>query len=137
MLYEVTSSNTQGVDGKVYLSNGKIVETNHPLNHLPGFNPEELIALAWSTCLNATIKAILEQKGFKDLKSSVDVNCQLMKEKQVGKGFYFQVNAVASIEKLSLSDSKLIVNKAHSRCPISKLISNAKTINLDTVKWSV
>ncbi|MDX5024812.1 osmotically inducible protein OsmC, partial [Streptococcus suis] len=25
MLYEVTSSNTQGVDGKVYLSNGKIV----------------------------------------------------------------------------------------------------------------
>ena len=56
MIYQVTASNRDGIDGVVTLSSGKEVETSHPLNDLPGFNPEELMGLAWSTCLNATLQ---------------------------------------------------------------------------------
>lgn len=134
MLYTVTATNKQGIDGVVKLSNGKEVPTSHPLNDLPGFNPEELMALAWSTCLSATIQVLLETKGLSDKQSKVAVTANLQKEEDAA-GYYFELLAEAAIEDLPLAQAEELVAQAHSRCPVSKLMVQAQTIKLSTVAW--
>lgn len=134
MLYSVTALNHQGINGTAQLSNGKPVPTSHPLNDQPGFNPEELLALAWSTCLNATIEALLEARGL-STKSAVSVTVDLLKEPEQA-GYYFRVLGQASIQGLSLDEAQAIVQEADQRCPVSKLLAQAKTVSLETVSWT-
>ncbi|MGT2800690.1 OsmC family protein [Streptococcus marmotae] len=134
MLYSVTATNHDGIHGSVSLSSEKSVQTAHPLTKEEGFNPEELMATAWATCLNATIQALLESQK-QGRQSRVEVTCELHRESTLGKGYYFQVNAKASIEGFSLEEAESLVQQAHQRCPISKLISQSQTISLQTVEW--
>lgn len=128
MLYKVKALNTTGVNGVVSLSNGKQVETTHPLQTGNGFNPEELVAIAWGTCLNETIQTLLRARGLDNI-SHVEVAVQLKREES-GIGFYFQVDAVVTIDGMLVDNMKAIVASAHQRCPVSKLIQAAKTIRL-------
>ncbi|MTB64991.1 osmotically inducible protein OsmC [Streptococcus sp. zg-86] len=134
MLYSVTATNHEGIHGSVSLSSEKSVPTAHPLTKEEGFNPEELMATAWATCLNATIQALLESQK-QERQSRVEVTCELHREARIGTGYFFQVNAKASIEGLTTDQSETIVQQAHQRCPISKLISQSQTISLQTVEW--
>lgn len=134
MIYQVTAHNQDGIDGQVTLSSGKIVETSHPLNDLPGFNPEELMGLAWSTCLNATIQALLERQITPPPLSKVDVTVSLVSE-GLGQGYAFELEARAAIQGLSLKEADHYVQAAHKRCPVSKLIAASPTIRLKTVDW--
>lgn len=132
-LYSVTARNDQGIDGTAQLSNRKTLATNHPLNDQSGFNPEELIALAWSTCLKATLDAVLEAKLMTNL-SYVEVQVDLEKE-PTASGYFFAVKGQASIEGVSLDEAKTLVQEAHTRCPVSKLISAAQSVSLETVPY--
>lgn len=132
-LYTVSARNTEGIDGTVHLSNDKRVPTNHPLNDQPGFNPEELLALAWSTCLKATLDAILEAKAMPNM-SYVEVQVDLEKE-PVCPGYYFAVKGQASIDGIPLDEANALIQEAHSRCPVSKLIGQAQSVTLETVTY--
>ncbi|MDQ0223071.1 OsmC family protein [Streptococcus moroccensis] len=134
-LYSVSSHNNQGIDGTVRLSNGKTVATNHPLNDQPGFNPEELIALAWSTCLKATLDAVLEAKSMSN-HSYVEVHVDLEKEPTTP-GYFFAVRGQASIQGLSLDEADILIQEAHARCPVSKLIGQANSVTLETVAYVI
>lgn len=134
MLYQVTATNKDGVDGTVQLSSGKSFATAHPLTDTEGLNPEELVSLAWSTCLNATIKALLEQKKLGDLDSRVEVTTELHKE-STPTGYYFQVTAKCAIKDLEMNKVRTIIELAHERCPVSKLIGQAKTVEVNIVEW--
>lgn len=134
MLYSVTATNQEGIYGTVSLSNQKSVPTAHPLTTDEGFNPEELMATAWATCLNATIQALLESQK-QTRPSRVEVTCELHREATIGTGYYFQVNAKASIQGLTLEEAESLVHHAHRRCPVSKLINQSQTISLTTVEW--
>lgn len=133
-LYQTKARNLHGVDGTVELSSGKQVATNHPLGQGQGFNPEELIALAWSTCLNATIKALLEGRNLGHLDSRVDVIVSLEKE-MTGSGFYFQVDGKVSIKGMGQEEGQKIMQQAHKRCPVSKLMTKAETLSLTYLEW--
>ena len=99
----------------------------------PGYNPEQLVASAWATCLNATIQALLEARGL-HLESKVEIEVTLCREKEEP-GYYFQVDAQAAIDQLSLEDAEAIIAQAHLRCPVSKLLVGAKTLTLKTVDY--
>ena len=135
MIYQVTASNRDGIDGVVHLSSGKEVETSHPLNDLTGFNPEELMGLAWSTCLNATIQALMERELKPTPKSRVDVQVTLVSE-GLGQGYAFELLARAAIQGLSIQQAQEYVQAAHKRCPVSKLIQASPTVTVETVGWS-
>ena len=135
MLYTTTAKNDYGINGTASLSTGKLVKTSHPLIDLPGFNPEELIALAWSTCLNATIKKQLSDQGNDRLKSHVEVRVDLMTEKDCS-GYFFQVSATAAIQDQTAKQSHALIESAHACCPISKLFKGAKTVTLQAVDWN-
>lgn len=128
MLYTITAENKTGVNGIVNLSNGKKIKTSHPLLEDDGFNPEELMALAWSTCLNETIQSIMKSRGLTN-QSTTKVEVQLQREAS-GVGYYFQVIAFVNIEDITLKVAEDIVSSAHHRCPVSKLIKDAKTIQI-------
>lgn len=134
MLYSVTAKKEDDLDGWGSLSSGKEVQTSHPLNDLPGFNPEEFISLAWSSCLNATIQAILEAKGYHDTPSRVEVTVNLEKETNQS-GYYFDVTALAAIKGWEIEKAEPFIKEAHNRCPVSKLIKQAKTVKLTVVEW--
>ena len=134
MIYQVTASNSDGIDGTVSLSSGKEVKTSHPLNDLPGFNPEELMGLAWSTCLNATLQALMERELKPTPKSQVDVEVTLISE-GLGQGYTFELVARAAIQGLPIEQAQTYVEAAHKRCPVSKLIQASPTVEVETIEW--
>ncbi|NEW65724.1 OsmC family protein [Carnobacteriaceae bacterium zg-84] len=130
MLYTTTATNTDGINGLVFLSDfPEKIKVSHPLDNDLGFNPEQLIALSWSTCLNATIQSLLKARGYAHINSKVDVTVDLQRESN-GVGFFFDIKAVATIWTLPLDIATDIVESAHQRCPVSKLIKDAKTVQL-------
>lgn len=132
MLYEVTVTNDKGIEGVVTSSSGETFLTSHPTNANPGTNPEELVGAAWATCLNATIEALLSARGYGTLTSSVSVNVSLHKGQT---GFYFKLQAIASIETLSVEEATGIVESAHKRCPISKIIDTYEHVTITVVPY--
>lgn len=131
MLYKTKASNQDGIHGRLVFSDNEAILTKHPLEDGPGYNPEQLVASAWATCLNATIQALLEARGL-HLESKVEIEVTLCREKEEP-GYYFQVDAQAAIDQLSLEDAEAIIGQAHLRCPVSKLLVGAKTLTLRTV----
>ncbi|WP_303973456.1 OsmC family protein [Streptococcus merionis] len=107
----------------------------HPLNNQSGFNPEEMIALAWSTCFKATLDTILKEKGLNHL-SYVDVTVDLHKEPEMP-GYYFAVKGQAAIDNMSLDAANALVQEAHARCPVSKLIGAARSVSLKAVPYKL
>ena len=134
MLYQTRVSNQYGIKGQLYFSDNQELATKHPLEEGTGYNPEQLIASAWATCLNATIQSILESKDLSH-DSRVDITITLCEEKHEP-GYYFQVDAQAAIDQLSLEDAEVIIAQAHLRCPVSKLLVGAKTLTLKTVVYN-
>lgn len=134
MLYHTTVSNTDGIRGQLTLSDHAPLQTKHPLADGDGLNPEQLIASAWATCLNATIQALLEAQG-KPFASRVDVTVSLCKETEQA-GYYFDLDAKAGIDQLPLEEAQHLIAQAHTRCPISKLLQGAQTLHLETVPYN-
>ena len=59
--YRTQAINSDGGDGRAHVPGGLDVAVASPLgtNVEAGTNPEQLLALAWSTCLNATAQVIV------------------------------------------------------------------------------
>lgn len=134
MLYQTKVTNQEGIRGQLTFSDNETLLTKHPLKDGSGYNPEQLIASAWATCLNATIQSILESKRIQTA-SRVDILVTLCKEEKGTDGYYFQIDAEAAIENFSSIHAQQIIEQAHLRCPVSKLLSGAKTLTLKTVDY--
>lgn len=134
-LFETKIVNTDGVDGVAYVdkADGLRVITSSPLSEAPGTNPEELFGLAMTTCLNATIQALLKARGFEN-KSRVESEIQLKREAN-GIGYFFDVKLFASVEDFDLKEAEKVVDSAEKRCPVSKLTQGATTLEISTVPY--
>lgn len=129
MLYTVTAVNQQGIDGTVTLSNGKTIQTAHPLGQQEGMNPEECVAVGFSTCLHATLHAVLKEQNIQ-CDSQVDVTVTL----QQGNGaYYFDVNLVCRLIGLPIETATQLVDLAYHRCPMAKLMQHGQTITRQVV----
>ena len=134
-LFHTEVVNDKGLTGEAFVKDGLRVETSSPLNDDFGTNPEELLGLSWSTCLNATIEALL--KGRKvEAKSKVEVHVDYKREES-GFGFYFDLAAFVSIENYTLEETEKMMRAAHKRCPVSKIIGDYQHINMTAVPYQV
>lgn len=132
-LYETRAINQDGVNGETVLMDGKHYPVSSPLSSEPGTNPEELVALAMSTCFNATVKAILKEQE-KSVESKTETIVQLHKEES-SVGFFFDVKVLLAVESYELSQTEELLKAAIKRCPVSKLVSNSTTVNFQAVKF--
>ena len=76
LLYTTRVHNDQGLKGTAWVEGEKElrVATSSPLKpQEAGTNPEQLIALSWATCLNATIELALKRHGIKNVASEVAI----------------------------------------------------------------
>ncbi|EMC60237.1 OsmC family protein [Streptococcus mutans] len=129
MIYQTIATNSQGLRGRLDFSDHASIETQHPLDKGTGFNPEQLIASAWATCLNATIETLLEAQGKSKHSSKVEVRATLNKETSKP-GYYFALDARVTIAGMTVAQAEKIVKEAHQRCPVSKLLQQSPTVTL-------
>lgn len=132
-LFYAEMVNEDGINGTAYVKNdGLKVAVSSPTSKDSGTNPEELLGLSLSTCLNATIQSLLKARG-KENKSRVEVQLNFMRESS-GIGFYFDVIALAQIDGLVFEEAENLVKEAEQRCPVSKLLKDSKTVIVKTIK---
>lgn len=132
--YRTEAINRDGGDGVARVVGGLEVTVASPLNpdaDPAGTNPEQLLALAWSTCLNATAQAVVASKS----RTAVRVEVSLT-DAASGSGFEFHVDAFLSVEGASPADARRVLDAAHARCPVSKLIGGAATVAVHVEEWS-
>lgn len=124
-IYTAKVENLGGTSGEVRVEDGQTL-TTAPTSHVEdGNNPEQFLAMAWSTCLGETLKVVLAVNEL-DALSRVRVEVELHNEPS-GNGFYFAPKAFISIEGVSDTDAEKYAARAHARCPISKLLMGKGT----------
>lgn len=130
--YRTEGVNDHGADGTSWIPGGLEVHVASPLANTPDSsedpeqtNPEQLLALAWATCLNATVQVIL--KGSR--RSRVRVTVEL-RDAAAGPGYAFHVDAYLGIDGAELSEAEETLEAAHARCPMSKLLREAATVGV-------
>lgn len=135
MRYRTEAVNHDGGDGVASVPDGLTVTVSSPLNpdrDPNGTNPEQLLALAWATCLNATAQAVVARK----LRTAVRVEVELH-DAAVGGGYEFHVDAFMSVEGASDDETRRVMDAAHARCPVSKLIGGAATVTVHAEDYVV
>jgi len=126
--YRTEGVNHHGGDGVSTIPGGLEVAVASPLRGDGGrtaTNPEQLLALAWATCLNATARVIVANTR----RTSVRVEVELH-DADPGPGFEFYVDAYLSVEGADLAETERVLAAAHARCPVSKLLRDAATVRV-------
>ncbi|WP_394214027.1 OsmC family protein [Brachybacterium vulturis] len=133
-LYTARVENRGGTSGRVLVRDAGSVElgspepgasaetilpTGGPRPTASGFNPEQFLAMAWSTCLGETLRVVLAEHGL-DRESSVDVEVELHRDP--AGGFRFVPRALVHIDSLGPDRARELAAAAHARCPVSKLL---------------
>ncbi|MGL3149256.1 OsmC family protein [Microbacterium sp. A82] len=134
MKYRTEAINRDGGDGVAQIPDGLTVTVSSPLNpdrDPAGTNPEQLLALAWSTCLNATAQAVVARQS----RTAVRVKVELHHASE-GSGYEFHVDAFLSVEGASMEEAQRVMDAAHARCPVSKLIGGAATVAVHAEEWA-
>ncbi|MGR6741552.1 OsmC family protein [Microbacterium sp. F1-18] len=133
--YRTSALNDDGGTGVSRVPDGVEVAVSNPLQ--PGHdthasNPEQLLALAWSTCLNATAQAIVA--GRHRTKVRVEVALRDAEERP---GYEFVATAFVSGEGLDESGASQLAAAAHDRCPVSRLLEASPLAEVRGEAWAV
>ncbi|MDD7929707.1 OsmC family protein [Microbacterium thalli] len=132
--YRTSAFNDDGGTGVSRVPWGLSVAVSNPLQpdrDAGASNPEQLLALAWSTCLNATAQAIV--RGAHRTAVRVDVE---MRDAEARGGFEFVATAFVSGEGLSETEAAELATAAHDRCPVSRLLHDAPTVSVRAEAWA-
>ena len=81
-------------------------------------DPEELLALAWATCLSGSARIVAPGR---DVTVRVEVD---LVEDPSGTGFAFAPTAFVSFSGTTPEQADALAAQAHARCPISKLLTD-------------
>jgi organic hydroperoxide reductase OsmC/OhrA len=132
--YRTRATNRDGGTGTSSVDGGLSVPVSNPLDPSAdpsASNPEQLLALAWSTCLNATAQAIV--RGERATAVSVEVELH----EAVGRiGYEFHATAYISADGLDDGETQKLAEAAHLRCPVSRLLRSATTVSVEAVPYA-
>lgn len=143
VLYTATAVNRTGPDGESLTDSGWHVAVQSPLSqtepappeqadHIT--NPEELLALAWATCLSGSARIVAPGR-------EVTVRVEVaLHEDPAGTGFEFAPTAFVSFSDTfpgtDADQADRLAAAAHARCPVSKLLSGRGTATVVAVPHS-
>ena len=134
-LYHTEIINNNGTDGDVEIVGGMAYKVSSPLKEgQEGLNPEQLMGMAWSTCLNATLVSLLKGRDQAHLKSRVRVIVDMMKEENMP-GYYFKMKAIVAIETFDNDKTMKLALQADKYCPVSKLIQGNPHVSIEVESY--
>ncbi|WP_019159675.1 OsmC family protein [Brevibacterium senegalense] len=146
VLYTATAHNRTGPDGESRTDGGLRVAVRSPLAPRPtaeaaqtsaataatgagevtgtpasgtsaATDPEELLALAWATCLSGSARIVAPGR---DVTVRVEVD---LVEDPTGPGFAFEPTVFVSFSGTTPEQAETLAQQAHGRCPVSKLLT--------------
>ncbi|MGX1792997.1 OsmC family protein [Microbacterium sp. NPDC055312] len=132
--YRTEAINGDGGTGTARVTGGMEVAVASPLAPDPdpdASNPEQLLALAWSTCLNATAQALVKRERRTAVRIEVELH-----DASEGPGYEFHVDTFLSAEDLTLDETADLLARAHARCPVSKLLRGATTARVHAEEFA-
>ena len=124
ILYQTTAVNEDGIEGQAYVPNGLHVQVSGPLKPVAGTNPEQLIGLALSTCLNATLEAIEKEHG-QPHQSKVVTTVKMSRDRF---GYQFFLDAQVTIPEVDAETGTHWLAIAETRCPVAKLVGSSTNV---------
>lgn len=119
---QVRVQEADGVDlpgAATAVDGGIVLSTGGPRPSANGFNPEQFLAMAWSTCLGETLKAVLAEQ---DLETASAVSVEVALHRDPAGGYRFAPRATVRLDSLPVERARELVEDAHARCPVSKLL---------------
>ena len=133
-LYTGVARNDTGLPGSSHVPGGLSVnvtspvapERSAPLGETT--NPEELLALAWATCLGAAARIVAG--------AGVDVVAEAaisLHERLGGDGYEFSGHATLRFVGIAPSDADSLAAAAHARCPVSRMLSGTSRVSVAAV----
>ncbi|MDO1601948.1 OsmC family protein [Lactiplantibacillus plantarum] len=126
ILYTTQAVNEDGIEGHAYIPNGLEVAVSSPLKAVPGSNPEQLIGLALSTCLNATLEAIEKEHG-QTHQSKVVTTVKMSRDRF---GYRFFLDARVTIPEVDAETAARWLAIAETRCPVAKLVGPSANVTI-------
>ncbi|MDV0429553.1 OsmC family protein [Lactiplantibacillus sp. DA1] len=130
VLYTTHAVNEDGIEGQAYVPEGLRVTVSSPLKAVPGTNPEQLIGLALSTCLNATLEAIEKEHG-QNHQSKVDTTVKMSRDRF---GYQFFLDARVTIPEVDAETAAHWLAIAETRCPVAKLVGSSANVTIQLAK---
>ena len=128
-LYTTEAINDEGLEGHAYVPGGIKVQTSSPMNDHPGTNPEQLLGLSLSTCLEATLEAVEKEHGLPHT-GAVRVKVAFIGARAE---YQFLVHAQVMVKGVDLDTAKAFTEEIENRCPVSKLLKNSGNYTIETV----
>jgi organic hydroperoxide reductase OsmC/OhrA len=92
-------------------------------------DPEELLALAWATCLSGSARIVAPGR---DVTVRVEVD---LVEDPTGTGFAFEPTAHVSFSGTAPEEAEKLAQQAHERCPVSKLLTGRGRAAIVAEPW--
>jgi organic hydroperoxide reductase OsmC/OhrA len=127
ILYETKVVNEDGIQGHTYVEAGGLdVAISSPLKEVPGTNPEQLLGMALSTCLNATLEAIEKEHNVPH-ESRVETTIKMGRDRV---GFQFFLDATVTIPQVDDETAAEWLAMAERRCPVAKLIGDSANVTI-------
>ncbi len=128
--YVTEAANLDGGEGWSRVRDGIGVRVGSPLlehDDPDVTNPEQLLALAWATCLGATARVFVTDERRTTVRVEVELH-----DADPGPGLEFHVTAFLSLEDAGPGEAERLLASAHARCPVSKLLSASSTVRTTT-----
>jgi osmotically inducible protein OsmC len=119
--------------GKLSTSSGVLTDVAYRFatrfENEPGTNPEELIAAAHAGCFNMALASTLKKKGHEPNRLHTTAVCTIESKESGG----FEITRMhlairGSVDALSESEFKEIVEEADRGCPVSNLLRSSLQI---------
>lgn len=129
-LYTARVDNTGGTAGEVRVEGGPTLPTGGPSPDAEGLNPEQFLAMAWSTCLGETLKAVLRDEAI-EAEGHVRVEVEL--HSNPAGGYRFAPRALVSIPGVADGEARRLAAAAHARCPVSRLLDRPGSGTVEVV----
>ena len=128
-LFTATADNIDGITGVSAIAGGLRVDVASPTAADRGdaTNPEELLALAWATCLNASARVVAG--GGTD----VEARAQISLHPRDGGGFEFSGHATLRFAGLPIERATELAAAAHERCPVSRMLTGRSAVTVAAV----
>ncbi|HAT54014.1 MAG TPA: dihydroneopterin aldolase [Lactobacillus sp.] len=131
--YHTTIINEDGVSGHTFAQGAHRVDLQirNPKDDTEGTNPEQLLGMALSTCLNATFEAIEKRDGYEhQTKVRVDVD---QAHDTHGLQFFVDVSVYIPADEVDRETAQAWFELAKSRCPVSKIVSGSDNVTYTLV----
>jgi organic hydroperoxide reductase OsmC/OhrA len=121
--YVYTAVGKGGRDGEIRSTSGSYhLHTRLPDSRAEGVTPEEMIAGAWAACFGTTLFFVAREHGVDLGETVVEAKVTYTVDHQTP--LYEVVRAeLTAVIPDEVAEGNAILEQAHARCPISKLIT--------------